>query len=81
LHNTEDARRGRTARVEAMKRGVEPEPVAFHGADPRPNHPQRASFEQPIGGRRKDPQSHGWAAAAFFSCASIAGASTRVRPM
>ena len=31
LHNTEDARRGRTARVEAMKRGVEPEPVTFHG--------------------------------------------------
>lgn len=31
LHNTEDARRGRTARVEAMKRGVEPEPVAFDG--------------------------------------------------
>jgi hypothetical protein len=31
LHNTEDARRGRTARGEAMKRGVEPEPVTFHG--------------------------------------------------
>ncbi|KVG26404.1 enoyl-CoA hydratase/isomerase family protein [Burkholderia ubonensis] len=31
LHNTEDARRGRTARVEAMKRGVEPEPVIFKG--------------------------------------------------
>lgn len=31
LHNTEDARRGRTARVEAMRRGVEPEPVSFFG--------------------------------------------------
>jgi enoyl-CoA hydratase/carnithine racemase len=31
LHNTEDARRGRTARVEAMKRGMEPEPVTFFG--------------------------------------------------
>jgi enoyl-CoA hydratase/carnithine racemase len=31
LHNTEDARKGRTARVEAMKRGVEPEPVVFLG--------------------------------------------------
>ncbi|HEY3634948.1 MAG TPA: enoyl-CoA hydratase/isomerase family protein [Caldimonas sp.] len=31
LHNTEDARRGRTARAEAMKRGVEPEPVIFLG--------------------------------------------------
>jgi enoyl-CoA hydratase/carnithine racemase len=31
LHGTEDARRGRTARAEAMKRGVEPEPVVFHG--------------------------------------------------
>ncbi|RXV65719.1 enoyl-CoA hydratase/isomerase family protein [Burkholderia stabilis] len=31
LHNTEDARRGRTARVEAMQRGVEPEPVVFYG--------------------------------------------------
>lgn len=31
LHNTEDARRGRTARVDAMKRGVEPEPVVFYG--------------------------------------------------
>ena len=31
LHGTEDARRGRTARAEAMKRGVEPEPVVFVG--------------------------------------------------
>jgi enoyl-CoA hydratase/carnithine racemase len=31
LHNTEDARKGRTARVDAMKRGVEPEPVVFVG--------------------------------------------------
>jgi enoyl-CoA hydratase/carnithine racemase len=31
LHNTEDARRGRTARAEAMRRGVEPEPVVFLG--------------------------------------------------
>ena len=31
LHNTEDARKGRTARVEAMRRGVEPEPVVFLG--------------------------------------------------
>jgi enoyl-CoA hydratase/carnithine racemase len=31
LHGSEDARRGRTARVEAMKRGVEPEPVVFNG--------------------------------------------------
>lgn len=31
LHNTEDARRGRTARVEAMRRGVEPEPITFLG--------------------------------------------------
>jgi enoyl-CoA hydratase/carnithine racemase len=31
LHNTEDARRGRTARVDAMRRGVEPEPVVFLG--------------------------------------------------
>jgi enoyl-CoA hydratase/carnithine racemase len=31
LHNTEDARRGRTARADAMKRGVEPEPVIFLG--------------------------------------------------
>ena len=31
LHGTEDARRGRTARAEAMKRGVEPEPVVFTG--------------------------------------------------
>lgn len=31
LHNTEDARKGRTARVEAMKRGVQPEPVVFKG--------------------------------------------------
>ena len=31
LHNTEDARRGRTARAEAMKRGSEPEPVVFLG--------------------------------------------------
>ena len=29
--DTEDARKGRTARVEAMKRGVEPEPVVFLG--------------------------------------------------
>ena len=31
LHSSEDARRGRTARVEALKRGVEPEPVVFNG--------------------------------------------------
>ena len=31
LHGLEDARRGRTARVEALKRGVEPEPVVFNG--------------------------------------------------
>ncbi len=31
LHGTEDARRGRTARAEAMKRGVEPEPLVFAG--------------------------------------------------
>src|SRR5260221_3891595 len=31
LHGSEDARRGRTARVEALKRGVEPEPVVFNG--------------------------------------------------
>jgi hypothetical protein len=31
LHSTEDARKGRTARVEAIKRGVEPEPVEFAG--------------------------------------------------
>lgn len=31
LHGTEDARKGRTARVEAIKRGVEPEPVVFVG--------------------------------------------------
>jgi enoyl-CoA hydratase/carnithine racemase len=31
LHGTEDARRGRTARAAAMKRGVEPEPVVFQG--------------------------------------------------
>jgi enoyl-CoA hydratase/carnithine racemase len=31
LHGSEDARRGRTARVEAMKRGVEPEPLVFNG--------------------------------------------------
>jgi hypothetical protein len=31
LHGSEDARRGRTARAEAMKRGVEPEPVVFNG--------------------------------------------------
>jgi len=31
LHGTEDARRGRTARVEAIRRGVEPEPVVFNG--------------------------------------------------
>ena len=31
LHGTDDARRGRTARAEAMKRGVEPEPVVFNG--------------------------------------------------
>jgi enoyl-CoA hydratase/carnithine racemase len=31
LHGTEDARRGRTARAEAMKRGVEPQPVVFNG--------------------------------------------------
>jgi enoyl-CoA hydratase/carnithine racemase len=31
LHGSEDARRGRTARVEAIKRGVEPEPVVFNG--------------------------------------------------
>jgi enoyl-CoA hydratase/carnithine racemase len=31
LHGSEDARRGRTARAEAMKRGAEPEPVVFTG--------------------------------------------------
>jgi enoyl-CoA hydratase/carnithine racemase len=31
LHGTEDARTGRTARVEALKRGLEPEPVVFVG--------------------------------------------------
>jgi enoyl-CoA hydratase/carnithine racemase len=31
LHGSEDARAGRTARSEAMKRGVEPEPVKFKG--------------------------------------------------
>ena len=31
LHNTEDARRGRTARADAMRRGVEPQPVVFLG--------------------------------------------------
>lgn len=31
LHGSEDARKGRTARAEAMKRGVEPEPVVFVG--------------------------------------------------
>ncbi|ACC73992.1 enoyl-CoA hydratase/isomerase family protein [Paraburkholderia phymatum] len=31
LHGTEDARKGRTARVEAIRRGVEPEPVLFTG--------------------------------------------------
>jgi enoyl-CoA hydratase/carnithine racemase len=31
LHGTEDARRGRTARADAMKRGVEPTPVVFNG--------------------------------------------------
>ena len=31
LHGTDDARRGRTARAEAMKRGTEPEPVVFSG--------------------------------------------------
>ena len=31
LHGTEDARRGRTARAEAMKRGEEPAPVVFNG--------------------------------------------------
>jgi enoyl-CoA hydratase/carnithine racemase len=31
LHSTEDARRGRTARVEALKKGVEPSPPVFEG--------------------------------------------------
>lgn len=31
LHTTEDARRGRTARAEAFKRGQEPDPVVFVG--------------------------------------------------
>jgi enoyl-CoA hydratase/carnithine racemase len=31
LHGSEDARRGRTARAEALKRGVEPESVKFQG--------------------------------------------------
>lgn len=31
LHGTDDARKGRTARAEAMKRGVHPEPVIFTG--------------------------------------------------
>ncbi|MNV45580.1 putative enoyl-CoA hydratase [compost metagenome] len=31
LHGTEDARKGRSARVEALKRGAEPEPVVFNG--------------------------------------------------
>jgi hypothetical protein len=31
LHSSEDARRGRTARAEAMKKGVEPPKVAFTG--------------------------------------------------
>jgi enoyl-CoA hydratase/carnithine racemase len=31
LHGSEDARRGRTVRAEAMKRGVEPEPLVFNG--------------------------------------------------
>jgi hypothetical protein len=31
LHGTDDARRGRTARAEAMKRGTEPAPVVFSG--------------------------------------------------
>ena len=31
LHGTEDARKGRTARVDAIKRGVEPTPVVFNG--------------------------------------------------
>lgn len=31
LHGTEDARRGRSARAEAMKRGTEPEPPVFTG--------------------------------------------------
>ncbi len=31
LHSTEDARRGRTARADAMRRGVEPESVVFLG--------------------------------------------------
>ncbi len=31
LHGTEDARKGRTARVDAIKRGVEPTPVVFVG--------------------------------------------------
>jgi enoyl-CoA hydratase/carnithine racemase len=31
LHSTEDARRGRAARVEALKKGVEPSPPVFEG--------------------------------------------------
>jgi hypothetical protein len=31
LHSTEDARRGRSARVEALKNGVEPAPPVFEG--------------------------------------------------
>jgi enoyl-CoA hydratase/carnithine racemase len=31
LHGTDDARRGRTARAEAMRRGTEPAPVIFNG--------------------------------------------------
>ena len=31
LHGTDDARRGRTARAEAMRRGEEPAPVVFNG--------------------------------------------------
>jgi enoyl-CoA hydratase/carnithine racemase len=31
LHGTEDARKGRTARAEATRRGVQPEPVVFAG--------------------------------------------------
>jgi enoyl-CoA hydratase/carnithine racemase len=31
LHSTEDARRGRTARVEALQKGIEPSPPFFEG--------------------------------------------------
>ena len=31
LHSSEDARRGRTARAEAIKKGIEPPKIAFTG--------------------------------------------------